>query len=179
MCGEKYVTSTNGDDRWGSPPRVRGKVVKDFANAISLGITPACAGKSTTIIWDKKDDKDHPRVCGEKLKTQMCRFVMKGSPPRVRGKVSLCDGMSCGQRITPACAGKSSICGCNCTRDQDHPRVCGEKTKRSHTIGAFQNLPTQISFSLFATVISKRQSSSARCDCRVGMLRCAATVSSW
>ena len=53
-----------------------------------------------------------------------------GSPPRMRGKVS-------GQRrfygkagITPAYAGKSKPYVCARKGVKDHPRVCGEKTKK-------------------------------------------------
>ena len=54
--------------------------------------------------------------------------LIRGSPPRMRGKGS--DDCSTGPatRITPAYAGKSTmrITTANCQRD--HPRVCGEKT---------------------------------------------------
>ena len=53
-----------------------------------------------------------------------------GSPPRMRGKVS-------GQRrfygkagITPAYAGKSKVFLLSGYEVGDHPRVCGEKTKK-------------------------------------------------
>ena len=33
---------------------------------VKMGITPACAGKSLTGIYEETEWRDHPRVCGEK-----------------------------------------------------------------------------------------------------------------
>ena len=52
----------------GSPPRVRGKGKKAVLVVFVLGITPACAGKSTPAFNPFVSVKDHPRVCGEKTK---------------------------------------------------------------------------------------------------------------
>ena len=52
---------------------------------------------------------------------------MRGSPPRVRGKVlngEIQDGVV---RITPASAGKSRFLPAYTIAIEDHPRVCGEK----------------------------------------------------
>ena len=52
------------------------------------GITPAYAGKSKTKPEDKPKTEDHPRVCGEKHSIDLLSNASKGSPPRMRGKVS-------------------------------------------------------------------------------------------
>ena len=52
----------------GSPPRVRGKVVFCPYVLLSLGITPACAGKRQCFPPSGASLRDHPRVCGEKLR---------------------------------------------------------------------------------------------------------------
>lgn len=46
---------------------MRGKVT--FASALHKGhrITPAYAGKSTVVAVVVEDNKDHPRMCGEKM----------------------------------------------------------------------------------------------------------------
>ena len=113
-----------------------------------MGITPACAGKSSVSDTLHALQRDHPRVCGEK-----CRFLVllalfgritpacagkrplslvwmtceTGSPPRVRGKVwaLFSQYLNCG--ITPACAGKSILPSATRWPRRDHPRVCGEK----------------------------------------------------
>ena len=73
---------------------------------------------------------DHPRVCGEKMNIGAITAMLGGSPPRMRGKVRF---LVLGMRmlgITPAYAGKSDPPGeCHGTV-WDHPRVCGEKTKK-------------------------------------------------
>ena len=67
-------------------------------------------------------------MCGEKDAGLLQVPATKGSPPRVRGKVPSHSCIVISARITPACAGKS-----RCTlkiehSEQDHPRVCGEKS---------------------------------------------------
>ena len=51
----------------GSPPRVRGKARTSTILHTSHGITPACAGKSFSIVAGAHIYQDHPRVCGEKI----------------------------------------------------------------------------------------------------------------
>ena len=60
----------------------------------------------------------------------MCQWrrSLKGSPPRVRGKVDEVDPLPAVTRITPACAGKSIQRSGPLYPPWDHPRVCGEKT---------------------------------------------------
>ena len=93
-------------------------------------ITPAYAGKSFPAGCPRSRSRDHPRVCGEKPRRPPAAAVGIGSPPRMRGKDSIMDGLQGVHGITPAYAGKScSSCRCS-SRRWDHPRVCGEKTKK-------------------------------------------------
>ena len=48
VCGEKLQQHGPGWWPWGSPPRVRGKVRHARIDCARLGITPACAGKSSS-----------------------------------------------------------------------------------------------------------------------------------
>ena len=127
---------------------MRGKVVVSTAVVVASGITPAYAGKRSrngihlTMSWD------HPRLCGEKAKTEHLHSHRTGSPPPMRGKDEqhwkkfLSDG------ITPAYAGKSSLL-CRCRiHFQDHPRLCGEKTKKIPKQRYFFHQPASFSFSL-------------------------------
>ena len=86
---------------------MRGKEnIKEITGG-TLGITPACAGKSTPPQSDPAAGWDHPRMCGEKLEAAQLNVGRQGSPPHVRGKVEV-DGQQFGKLgITPACAGKS------------------------------------------------------------------------
>ena len=45
VCGEKGLAPEHLPQRWGSPPRVRGKDRPRSHGAAEEGITPACAGK--------------------------------------------------------------------------------------------------------------------------------------
>ena len=51
----------------------------------------------------------------------------RGSPPRMRGKVSMIRPALAVLGITPAHAGKSCVCRGALRPSGDHPRACGEK----------------------------------------------------
>ena len=91
------------------------------------GITPACAGKSFQLFSQNLSQKDHPRLCGEKLFACVFPPLNAGSPPLVRGKGIAENEVYKRERITPACAGKSSQEGRALEEEEDHPRLCGEK----------------------------------------------------
>ena len=50
----------------GSPPRRRGKVLRELVRGHALGITPAWAGKSLFCFTAAVPIQDHPRMGGEK-----------------------------------------------------------------------------------------------------------------
>ena len=130
MCGEKQYVRCFCVFFVEDHPRVCGEKFSAFLAAMTTErITPAYAGKSGTYssIW--QFSRDHPRVCGEKevmLNTQIYRL---GSPPRMRGKADSPSARFRVHRITPAYAGKSFSHDFTCTKNQDHPRVCGEKQR--------------------------------------------------
>ena len=88
MCGEKGVYAMLYTGLWGSPPRMRGKVLSQSSG--------------DTREWD------YPRTCGEKVSSTSPMKCLKGSPPRMRGKVQLLPVHHDKVGITPACAGKRS-----------------------------------------------------------------------
>ena len=106
---------------------MRGKVYPEMNEKIKDRITPACAGKSKGLSEKLAEERDHPRVCGEKLDFLHLPHVQLGSPPRVRGKESGEEKTYYSNLITPACAGKRVFLDGSSTMDEDHPRVCGEK----------------------------------------------------
>ena len=114
----------------GSPPRVRGKVDDVPGGVLHRGITPACAGKSSTATLAAHSTGDHPRVCGEKPQPATHSAAPPGSPPRMRGKDEQTTGKNENARITPAYAGKRSQGVAALQLGWDHPRVCGEKQSR-------------------------------------------------
>ena len=127
VCGEKDLELYRIMTTKGSPPRVRGKAGAAGPCTGGAGITPACAGKSKHKWTVSNFRWDHPRVCGEKDLELYRIMTTKGSPPRVRGKAIHHQHRHSPGRITPAYAGKSSRAKMELSRNQDHPRVCGEK----------------------------------------------------
>ena len=91
------------------------------------GIIPAGAGKSPTGDGPDKLVGDHPRGCGEKVRTDNPLICEQGSSPRVRGKERLGTKKKWKSRIIPAGAGKRNRLGRSTSRSKDHPRGCGEK----------------------------------------------------
>ena len=136
MCGEKSFRICIRISDFISPPRVRGKEVCPAEVCPAEDITPACAGKRVQFVDRAAHLRDHPRVCGEKSTPQASFIFAEGSPPRVRGKEyrPVYSRMTFG--ITPACAGKSSLCSRYLIMSDNHPRVCGEK------------FPTELIFSI-------------------------------
>ena len=112
----------------GSPPRGRGKADQPARNRPAFRITPAWAGKRNGRPKRQRRRWDHPRVGGEKGCSCFVCNALSGSPPRGRGKAEFCKQMKRCYRITPAWAGKSHRSRVEKRRQQDHPRVGGEKT---------------------------------------------------
>ena len=91
-------------------------------------ITPACAGRRDRPGLFCSIKKDHPRVCGEKMRNACSLSMRLGSPPRVRGEEPRRRAIGKPCRITPACAGRSGESRYSDAAVEDHPRVCGEKS---------------------------------------------------
>ena len=108
VCGEKWLSICCQLFDAGSPPRVRGKDDCSAKQQLAPGITPACAGKRWQKAKRRLQERDHPRVCGEKVANSGASIYNGGSPPRVRGKVFCGVGRTACCGITPACAGKRS-----------------------------------------------------------------------
>ena len=88
------------------PPRMQGKGNFHVVTHTKVGITPARAGKSCPPQAPTFTRQDHPRVCREKSKLFPVDDAVKGSPPRMRGKVSAGKILLHDGGITPAYAGK-------------------------------------------------------------------------
>ena len=154
-----------GEDLWrklgrtlilGSPPHARGRRSSRQSASDLRGITPACAGKTVWLSAPKVPIVDHPRMRGEDLTTPLnligssvdhprmrgedatmrhCSMILSGSPPHARGRlISVVLGTE-RTRITPACAGKTTLSLAAALQPKDHPRmrgedVCGKLTPR-------------------------------------------------
>ena len=126
MCGENSKFTGTSLYGMGSPPHVRGKLHDAFPNGDTGRITPACAGKTLAASYPCHISRDHPRMCGENSANNLCVNALLGSPPHVRGKHVNTTALSNIDRITPACAGKTSPIMVAWPWIVDHPRMCGE-----------------------------------------------------
>ena len=72
----------------GSPPLARGIPPDEWNYCINDGITPACAGNTSSLFncWDVNGD--HPRLRGEYLAASVDPSRHTGSPPLARGILS-------------------------------------------------------------------------------------------
>ena len=66
-------------------------------------------------------------MCGEQETGGSTFPASQGSPPRVRGTVTICICLHQLAGITPACAGNSLLPHFLKGAPRDHPRVCGEQ----------------------------------------------------
>ena len=129
-CGEKRKKPMTRCRKPGSPPRMRGKETARRVGRDWFRITPAHAGKSGHHQRRGRNNKDHPRACGEKSQRCPSRDRERGSPPRMRGKGDTVDYAAKPRRITPAHAGKREWRPQPPETGRDHPRACGEKVPK-------------------------------------------------
>ena len=140
ICGEKLLRVYKFGIVKGSPPHMRGKASGCCFLGVSIGITPAYAGKSQGCHQCRLRCEDHPRICGEKTKKIDMGATVYGSPPHMRGKEGVGAVHVLEQGITPAYAGKSAFTLDKRRAVQDHPRICGEKSlldeRRERQVGS-------------------------------------------
>ena len=115
----------------GSPPLTRGKAIDDYIEERSNRITPAYAGKSCLPKSPATQNRDHPRLRGEKCNYADPSMYESGSPPLTRGKGDKMRLLMFNHRITPAYAGKSPARAGLPPANGDHPRLRGEKNVRA------------------------------------------------
>ena len=130
MGGEKSRSRMCCTAMAGSPPHGRGKEGSENIARTLAGITPAWAGKRSTLTRCYPAIQDHPRAGREKQTDTVYAVLPYGSSPRMRGK-AVRTGIFClCFRITPAWAGKSRPVSPPHRPHRDHPRVGGEKGLR-------------------------------------------------
>ena len=110
----------------GSPPHARGRLGRARPRMGTLGITPACAGKTSTTTRAVFSVGDHPRMRGEDAAKSILNRLMSGSPPHARGRPSPAPKPIKAAGITPACAGKTAERKRPNLNKWDHPRMRGE-----------------------------------------------------
>ena len=65
---------------------MRGKVIIEGLAKKTPRITPAYAGKRFHLWVVHSQQRDHPRLCGEKMPRERSGQLHQGSPPPMRGK---------------------------------------------------------------------------------------------
>ena len=123
---------------------MRGKHHCILVSHASHRITPARAGKTYLLPVSSPACRDHPRACGENARIKPCDCMRPGSPPRVRGKLLEMVAEHREMRITPARAGKTAAGRSRQAISQDHPRACGENTKRGRRTFLSRGSPPRV-----------------------------------
>ena len=131
VCGEHHDGHGRRKPRGGSSPRLRGARALHGARDMGDRIIPASAGSTTVDGARLAVGRDHPRVCGEHLPCGDMTMPLAGSSPRLRGAQG--EGAQAAQPsgIIPASAGSTLSASARAAPARDHPRVCGEHTRRS------------------------------------------------
>ncbi len=91
-----------------------------------VGITPAYAGNTLSLISNQRSIQDHPRIRGEHSCYFICTILGSGSPPHTRGTLGPYKRQKRIYRITPAYAGNTRFLQFAKYGKQDHPRIRGE-----------------------------------------------------
>ena len=89
----------------------------------------------------QRPQRDHPRICGEKIRSRLSLQAVTGSPPHMRGKAGNAKPLAFGVGITPAYAGKRTLPFTTTKPQEDHPRICGEKETTTQKAAVIQGSP--------------------------------------
>ena len=116
---------------------MRGKLCGLYIVLYRFRITPADAGKTDIQRAAGSIIRDHPRGCGENAYFRSDEDAERGSPPRMRGKLTIHVRYLQTVGITPADAGKTAKKRVRRRYTRDHPRGCGENCI-SRSIGTVQ-----------------------------------------
>ena len=124
-CGANVAQFPAGTYSYGSSPRVRGKQRQVGDRQGQRRIIPARAGQTPSTAAKCSMQADHPRACGANQFQALQIHVIRGSSPRVRGKLGPHIRIVVEVRIIPARAGQTPCSCAAISRSPDHPRACG------------------------------------------------------
>ena len=130
ICGEHCPSTVPGNALPGSSPHMRGTLWCRHRRQRDTGIIPAYAGNTRSAVRWSARCGDHPRICGEHLTARPSFFCLWGSSPHMRGTHMRLYQRQHDARIIPAYAGNTGLLVRPRTDRGDHPRICGEHTKR-------------------------------------------------
>ena len=125
----RVLYGANEVDR-GSPPLAREQRPGNDGVPDRIGITPARAGTTETILQFNPLFQDHPRSRGNNCAISDCILSGVGSPPLAREQPMCALGCLLSIRITPARAGTTRSMTTTAERSRDHPRSRGNNPGR-------------------------------------------------
>ena len=94
---------------------------------------PAHAGKTGSSSFQPDTFQEHPRACGENRGNLGGDPELRGTSPRMRGKLRTGVAHYPHLRNIPAHAGKTSCAPRSPRHDSEHPRACGENVNTTMT----------------------------------------------
>ena len=104
---------------------MRGKHRRIHGLEVGIRIIPAHAGQTSGRVRVPCRLADHPRACGANPACVTRNLPIRGSSPRMRGKLAGGQRLLECRRIIPAHAGQTSGNTEQDMRNADHPRACG------------------------------------------------------
>ena len=130
-CGANEVLEPCVARKYGSSPRMRGKLGKSINIIRGDRIIPAHAGQTISASGSRRPAADHPRACGANLTLLTIWTAVFGSSPRMRGKLKDASKQANMVRIIPAHAGQTRYHVGYGSLHSDHPRACGANSSVS------------------------------------------------
>ena len=130
ICGEHFHPPPCKPSGKGSSPHMRGTPLIIPVRGLACGIIPAYAGNTFHPIHNGGYPRDHPRICGEHVAMALSAICAPGSSPHMRGTRTERHRSDTVIGIIPAYAGNTPEHVYRCSPRRDHPRICGEHTKR-------------------------------------------------
>ena len=139
-CGANAWILWQGDNLYGSSPRVRGKPRIRSHRQQNHRIIPARAGQTNSTSNWTFGRADHPRACGANPAVTSDSNSRSGSSPRVRGKQSdfMRKLLSAGPSIIGFAQWLQSSCYCSCFQSSAKTPISRGTTPTSLFLG-FQN----------------------------------------
>ena len=144
VCGGTRTGSQPHGTSRGLSPRVRGNPPEIPPVVRRIGSIPACAGEPPKVGGYGKQREVYPRVCGGTPSSVLCKRMMLGLSPRVRGNRKLGVRHNSLLRSIPACAGEP-----RCRRQWRrsgtvYPRVCGGTAVGDDAVGRVVGLSPRV-----------------------------------
>ena len=144
VCGADKAKVEQLENEKGSPPRVRSRRCSGGQGKDRGGITSACAEQTNGGCAGPSAAGDHLRVCGADQRVRVKRHGERGSPPRVRSRLSLRSIQATSLRITSACAEQTWRDRTMTRRHRDHLRVCGADKTLDDLLGLGRGSPPRV-----------------------------------